>query len=223
MFVKKTTLNIVFVFVILIVIVFVFVIAGCGKADRNDPDGGGDAGCRFDSECSEGQRCNTDTGVCEPIPDSCTQDEDCTPWYCNLYSGTCQADPFDGKCNNDTECRNAFGGDYTCHPVLLNCVLPLDPGKCYVTEDCGDPDLVCDPRSNTCVEKGSACMQDSDCEPNHVCISGTCVFECQDPCESHIQCDDGKICHDGCCVANMSCTTDEDCIPPKECIAGWCQ
>jgi hypothetical protein len=206
----------------IIYIVFVVVIAGCGKADRPEPDGGTDAGCRFDSECAEGYRCNTDTGLCESVPDTCTKDGDCTPWYCNLYTNTCQEDPFTGQCQSDEECRLAVGSEYTCHPILSSCVLPLDPGKCYVTEDCANPDLVCDPRTNSCVEKGSACMQDSDCEPNHICLSGTCVFECQNPCESHIQCDDGKICHEGCCVATMSCDNDDDCLPPKVCVAGWC-
>ncbi|MFC1655158.1 hypothetical protein ACFL2F_05065 [Myxococcota bacterium] len=204
-------------------IIAVIFLAGCGKADRQDPDGGSDAGCRFDSECGEGHLCNTNTGECEPYPDSCSVDADCHLWYCNLYTNTCQADPFTGQCQNDEECRLVFGSDYTCHPVLRSCVLPLDPGKCYTSEDCANPALVCDPRTNTCVDKGTACMSDSDCEPNHVCLSGTCIFECQDPCESHVQCDGGKICHDECCVENMSCNSDEDCIPPQACVSGWCQ
>jgi len=208
-----------------IYIALIIILSGCGKADRPDPDGGsdGDAGCRFDSECGEGQRCNPDSGECEPIPDTCTGDQDCQPWYCNLYTHTCQADPFTGECQNDEECRLVFGDEYTCHPVLKDCVLSLDPGKCYISADCGNPDLVCDPRTNTCVEKGTACMQDSDCDPNNVCLSGTCIYECQIPCESHAQCDGGLICYQGCCVEHMSCDSDEDCIPPKVCVTGWCQ
>lgn len=197
--------------------------AGCGKADRPDPDGGSDAGCRFDSECGEDQRCNPDTKECEPYPDTCVGDEDCQPRYCNLYTHTCQEDPFTGECQNDEECRLVFGSEYTCHPVLRDCVLPLEPGKCYVSADCGNPDLVCDPRTNTCVEKGTACMQDSDCDPNYVCLTGTCIYECQTPCESHAQCDGGQICHQGCCVEHMSCDSTEDCIPPKVCVSGWCR
>ncbi len=209
----------------LLSIVVIMILAGCGKADRPDPDGGSDAGgeCRFDSECGEDQRCNTDTQECEPYPDTCVGDQDCRPRYCNLYTHTCQADPFTGECQNDEECRLVFGSEYTCHPVLRSCVLPLDPGKCYISEDCSSPDLVCDPRTNTCVEKGSACMQDSDCDPNHVCLSGTCIYECQTPCESHAQCDGGQICHQGCCVLHMSCDSDEDCLPPQVCVSGWCR
>ena len=59
--------------------------AGCGKADRPGPDGGSDAGCRFDSECGDDRRCNPDTRECEPYPDTCVGDEDCQPRYCNLY------------------------------------------------------------------------------------------------------------------------------------------
>ena len=94
-----------------IYIALMVLVVGCGKPDRSGPDGGGDAGCRFDSECPEGLRCNTNTGVCESIPDTCNTDEDCQPWYCNLYTETCQEDPFEGDCQNDEECRLAFGSD----------------------------------------------------------------------------------------------------------------
>ncbi|MCK5802944.1 MAG: PPC domain-containing protein, partial [Lentisphaeria bacterium] len=151
-------------------------------------------------------------------------DFDCDPKYCNLYTHTCQDEPFTGNCRSDEECQEAYGNpDYYCHPRLETCVLPLRPDECYDTQDCGDPDLVCNPKDNTCVERGTICSTDSDCNTGDVCLNGTCVFQCNSTCSVDEDCTGyDEICRNGCCVEDESCYTDYNCSAGESCINGWC-
>ncbi|MBN2497024.1 MAG: hypothetical protein JXR96_20700 [Deltaproteobacteria bacterium] len=178
--------------------------------------------CRAHSECEVGERCNPKTNQCEPFPDSCISDMDCDPKYCNLYTHTCQDEPFTGSCESDEECKQAYGEDYYCHPRLRTCVLPIGPGECYDTEDCGDPELVCNPKDNTCVERGTICTSDEDCNPGDVCINGTCVFQCESTCTIDEDCGYDEICRNGCCVEDQSCSYDWECGAGEDCVNGWC-
>lgn len=181
--------------------------------------------CRDHSDCAVEERCNPDTNKCETYPDTCETDRDCTPKYCNLYTHTCQDDPFTGECETDEECHQAFGEDYYCHPRLKNCVLPLGDGECYDTPDCDDPNLVCDLKTNTCAPRGTVCGVDSDCLADHVCINGTCVYQCppDKECVDDNDCEYGDVCRNSCCMEDQSCSSDWDCTYPEICEAGWCQ
>ncbi len=181
--------------------------------------------CRDHSDCDEEERCNPDTNKCEPYPETCEIDRDCTPRYCNLYTHECQVDPFLGDCESDEECHQAFGEEYYCHPRLYNCVLPLGEGECYDTADCDDPGLVCDLTANKCAPRGTVCGVDSDCEADHVCINGTCIYQCPPDreCADDNDCEYGDICRNGCCVEDKTCSSDYDCTYPEVCEDGWCQ
>ena len=181
--------------------------------------------CLDETYCEEEERCNLDTNKCEPYPDTCETDRDCTPRYCNLYTHECQIEPFTGECETDEECHAAFGQDYYCHPRLQNCVLPLGDGECYDTPDCDDPNLVCDLKTNTCAPRGTVCGVDSDCQADYVCINGTCVYQCppDKECVDDSTCASGEVCRNSCCVEDKSCSSDWDCTYPEICEAGWCQ
>jgi hypothetical protein len=179
--------------------------------------------CRSHSDCAAGERCNPDSQRCEPYPETCEADKHCEPKYCNLYLHTCQDEAFTGECETDTECHLAFGGEYFCHGRLHNCVLPLQDGGCYDSQDCGQADLVCDLKTNTCAPRGTVCGVDSDCNPDEACLSGVCVFSCPVACVADEDCAFGEVCWNQCCLEDQSCSSDGDCGPGEECIAGWCQ
>jgi Cys-rich repeat protein len=180
------------------------------------------AECQVHSDCGSGERCSPTARRCEPFPETCSSDSACAPRYCNLFTHTCQVDPFTGDCSLDVECQAVYGYSYYCHPRLLSCVLPLVSGECYDSEDCADPELVCNPKDNACVPLGSFCSQDSDCPQGHVCLASTCVFQCQQACQTDAECLNGFVCRNGCCIEDLSCTRDSDCPSGQVCQAGWC-
>ena len=179
--------------------------------------------CDAHTDCAIGERCNPDSHRCESYPDSCETDKECTPKYCNLYTNVCQDEPFTGVCRSHAECHLAFGEEYFCHERLQNCVLPIETGQCYDTEDCGDALLVCDLKSNTCAERGTVCGVDSDCDPNHTCMNGVCLYVCPVTCDVDEECAYGDMCRNHCCVEDQSCWDDYDCSLPNYCIDDWCQ
>ncbi len=176
--------------------------------------------CLDHSYCGSDERCNSETHRCEPFPDTCTSDDDCEPKYCNLYTHTCQDEIFDGSCTSDEECRIVYGEQYYCHPRLGNCVLPLDEGECYDTEDCGDEDLVCNPKDNTCVDRGTICVTDEDCLQSQICFNGSCIYQCENACDTNADCAGQELCRNGCC--DMPCYSDYDCLSGETCVSGWC-
>lgn len=170
-------------------------------------------GCNDNSDCADGDECNTDTHACETPP--CTGDSDCPEGRCDMA-----ADPpacVDSECSTIRPCElDENGRSQQCNEAgeceaLFACC--SEAGDCSVALDgaCEGTQLVdalsCEP--NPC---GEPCPGgDVDCGPNQFCSPNDGL--CQDGCRLE----------EGSCPEGQSC--DEDtrqcvevpCIEPGDC------
>jgi len=132
--------------------------------------------CKVDTDCaaggSSGNKC-TSFGQCWP-PTTCTTNSDCFsingPAF-GCVSGTCM---LLGPKNIGSTC-NPLAGE-GCYPpgtcINNKCVLPAGSGTCTVDSDCA-PQSLCE--SGTCVGYvGADCTSNSQCSAPNTCISNVC-------------------------------------------------
>ncbi|MEC9464894.1 MAG: hypothetical protein VX834_03865 [Myxococcota bacterium] len=154
-------------------------------------------------ECSEGQACNWQTGVCEP---TCVEDSDCVEGeFCSGITNFCtsefrcddDADCLTGSCvagvcvgcQSDTECAEGL----TC---TFGACLPNEVGSDPCAEASCDPSTeACDPLDGSCYPADGSCSGDEDCREVHDCsMFGVCT----------------------------GCEVDGDCRPDQRCILSAC-
>ncbi len=208
-------------FLLFFLIVFVF--TSCGGSET--PSGK----CTKDSQCKQGESCNTETGKCEIISFKCTNDLECKSGEtCNLSSGVCET--VSVKCTKDSECKegevcNTETGE--CEIISFECtkdsecetgeICNTDTGecedslKCRSNNDC-DPGEICNLTTQVC-EEVFICSSEQSCydhdsiwdpESNPVrCVNGECKAKA---CKSDSNCNSGKFCN----VASGEC---EDPVP----------
>lgn len=163
----------------------------------------GPAGDCIDMECSEGQECNWQTGVCEP---SCSEDTDCPEGeFCSAITQFCTPE---FRCETDADCStgSCVGGvcvgctdDTECQPGLtctFGACLPNPVGSdpCSAAE-CDPVSEACDPLDGSCYPADGSCSSDDECREVHDCsIFGVCT----------------------------GCEVDGDCRPDQRCILSAC-
>jgi len=163
----------------------------------------GPAGDCINMECSEGQSCNWQTGVCEP---NCSEDTDCPDGeFCSAITQFCtpefrcetDADCITGSCvggvcvgcTDDTDCQN--GLTCTFGACLPN---PVGSDPCSASE-CDEATEACDPLDGSCYPADGTCNSDDECREVHDCsIFGICT----------------------------GCEVDGDCRPDQRCILSAC-
>jgi hypothetical protein len=171
--------------------------------------------CTRDADC-EDKRCS-DKGTCMfgGSGPSCTQDSDCARKQCVFLGGGAVCLPGEhGQnwyCQSDADCKLPNQDQKTCQPVAF-----------------GDtPGMVCVVGGSTFTK----CSQDSDCRPNKICKSGSCILSTDSgtPCSDDADCQQ-KMCDviAGTCSPPSgfgfggSCEVDEDCLH-RICIKGFGQ
>ncbi len=146
----------------------------------------------LNSECPQGNRCNTLTSVCEEDL-GCSDDFDCSAAeVCNTGSRACvprctvetQADvcaPTEKcvgtkcvQCSTDAECGTGLKCD-----AAGKC---SSPTRCYTDRDCKVP-LVCFAQIGACVVKPPPCVSDDNCAADKRCdvSAGKCVSRACQP------------------------------------------
>ncbi len=180
-------------------------------------------GCKSDSECGAGQRC--EAGKCEAIPEKtgCTSNQDCQQGErCN--NGACQSN--DQTCTTKADCDSG----QICQNG--NCRQPVNQ-ECETSNDCARGERCV---RGKCQDTNASCSIKRDCAAKQDCINGTC----QDSetnnnnnntnsnsntngnnnqttsCKSSEDCPEGKYCNTnlGTClpsVTSSSCTEQSDC------------
>ncbi|MDB4303658.1 hypothetical protein N9934_02590, partial [Desulfosarcina sp.] len=142
----------------------------CGGINCDPCDSGSD--CELDSDCSDGNYCNSNTGVC--TKETCddvllNQDEtdlDCGGDICaRVYGQLCELDQ---GCEENSDCITN-----TCHPTLFICAEPnCDDGL----ENGDETDTDCG--GGTCIgcDTGKDCDSDSDCRVG-TCVNNECTLD----------------------------------------------
>ncbi|RKH05666.1 hypothetical protein D7V97_23605 [Corallococcus sp. CA053C] len=158
--------------------------------------------CTTDSQCSNGQRCDTVNGACVDTVPECNTADRCGPG-CSKCPGE---RPFclDGEvcvqCRTDLEC----GDGQFC--------LSGECSACTTDKRCGDRCDACDAATPFCLTDGSVqnsvcvgCVNDSDCG------SGTCdptTRTCDNTNACAMTCAEGLVCDGAACV---ECFADAHC------------
>ncbi|RKH49696.1 hypothetical protein D7V93_31570 [Corallococcus llansteffanensis] len=158
--------------------------------------------CTTDSQCSNGQRCDTVNGACVDAVPECNTADRCGPG-CSKCPGE---RPFclDGEvcvqCRTDLEC----GDGQFC--------LSGECSACTTDKRCGDRCDACDAATPFCLTDGSVqnsvcvgCVNDSDCG------SGTCdptTRTCDNTNACAVTCEEGLVCDGATCV---ECFADAHC------------
>lgn len=162
--------------------------------------------CQTDLDCNENNpcsTCNTNTGLCEPIPGCgfCLTPSDCQAFdpcsTCNLMTNTCESQP----------------GCATCE-APEDCAALEDPNNPCVTSDCINGFCV-----ESCVEGCQVCSVDTDCNVDNPCSFcdlnlGTCapISGCA-TCTDAAQCPAAPECTTVSCDANVCTYTPiPDCV-----------
>jgi len=129
--------------------------------------------------CMEEGVCNVDTGLCDYIWDSCSDDNPCTVDQCNEANGECLHSPYT-SCNDDNLCTID-----ECDPVNG---LPEDNYCEYIDVICDDGNLctddVCNEVTGTCMHPPSYCNDQNactvdGCDPVAGCVA-TEPLDCTD-------------------------------------------
>ncbi len=168
-------------------------------------------GCRADTDCPAGQRCDTAMGECvEPMPgpramlgESCEDGDDC-------QSGRCVATPEGNVCSE------------TCDW--------LSPDSCpagfycdgQTGGRCGDG--FCVPGGAGALAAGSGCSSNTDCA-SLFCLDGVCGVPC-DPGGQTDACSDGATCRrgalDGCGSCEAAAGLGDPCGSNDDCSSLFC-
>ena len=173
------------------------VLGVCVEADL------GTAGDCINMECSEGQACNWQTGVCEP---TCSEDADCPEEeFCSAITQFCTPE---FRCETDADCTtgSCVGGvcvgctDDTDCQQGLTCTFgaclpnPVGSDPCSAA-NCDEATEACDPLDGSCYPADGTCSSDDECREVHDCsIFGVCT----------------------------GCEVDGDCRPDQRCILSAC-
>ena len=205
-----------------------------------------EVGCHEEGgpECSVGERCDEQSGMCVAAALTCDFDASCSPPNTVCENGDCVP-----------SCLSAGGiscaPGTACSPQTGRCVLLRD--QCAIDADCGPPAAVCE--GGRCVPScgqnngvtcavaeiceltttgrcapGDACGTDVDCGSSDVCLATKCSLPCTSPSAS--ACAAGDVCNQtsGHCepAPQSSCNLDAECGPPTSvcdmqnnvCVAG---
>lgn len=176
-------------------------------------------GCKSDSECGAGQRC--EAGKCEAIPEKtgCTSNQDCQQGErCN--NGTCESN--DQTCTTKADCDNG--------KICLEGSCRQPPNQvCETSNDCARGERCV---RGKCQDANAPCTVKRDCGSKQNCTNGTCQDSGTNnnnnnsntngnnnqttSCKSSEDCPEGKYCNTnlGTCrpsVTSSSCTEQSDC------------
>ncbi len=94
---------------------------------------------------------------------------------------------------------------------------PANEYECEASRDCGVGEIC---HLNFCVEEGSECFLDDDCNTYEQCNGLICVEN--ETCEGESECAPDKTCSGGQCV-DRQCNSDSDCFSGLECSGGLCR
>ena len=138
------------------------------------------------SECSQGQRCNTVTTVCEEDL-GCSDDLDCgAAETCNTGSRSCVP-----RCTLETQADVCAPGEKCVVPRCVQCASDAECGpglkcdaagkcssgaRCYTDRDCKVP-LICFAQTGACLPRAPPCVSDDNCPSDQRCDvgAGKCV------------------------------------------------
>lgn len=141
---------------------------------------------------------------------NCESDADCTApgTRCNLERKECICTTNEA-CQEGSFCNGAG-------------VCQLRAG-CSTNDDCQASNTYCDILSGKCLEGqgltvGGTCGVASHCPYDSVCMGGTCQAGCFDDGDCQL----GKVCADGQCVAGL-CSNDGYCDYGERCFSGECK
>lgn len=125
-------------------------------------------GCTSDAQCPPEERCNVESGACEPRPVVCAGQECESGQWCDDFSATCMDTVPGDLCATASAC----GEGSACIPF---------------TDDNGDAALACqDPRGDL--------PAGADCEDDAACAAGYCVLgQCYSPCADHADCGSDEV------------------------------
>jgi len=146
-------------------------------------------------------------------PNSCTTDNDCKApgTRCNIELKQCICST-DEACDESEYCNRAG-------------VCQEKPG-CTRNIDCASvEDSYCDLLSGQCIlgtngEDDSGCGLDTHCKPGWTCQDKVCKPACYDEAD----CELGRICHNGMCLADTSlCADDSFCGYAERCTQDQCK
>ncbi len=121
--------------------------------------------CRGDSECRNGQRCNTD-GLCEEDP-AATSSSSSTGGTTSSQGARDAGPPLGGGCEADADCASGM-----CRAVYAGSSLKVCVRTCAQAGDCGNATAYCSPvnagaTTGLCVPRSPthcmACDADADC------------------------------------------------------------
>ena len=166
-----------------------------------EPKRGLDAECFEDADCAS-NNCDFFEKVCRvPVGSPCTP-TNCEQCMESRYGTFCSR-----KCGGDHQCNGSACAFQECVPL---CAGPVDPkclGECdfHFRAGPGSPEIYscdCDPME--CVqlyppaEPGAQCDEDSDCDPNGVCLVQDAfrIGFCSRTCSADSPCDKGQSCVD---------------------------
>lgn len=188
-------------------------------------------GCKSDSECQSGQRCDTSNGLCFPITSDCLSDNDCKEGEVCI-TGDCKIKE-GGACSSTSGCG-----------VLLKCIAnkcqPSTTVDCRADGDCAQGQTCEDQRCRG--GEGIPCKSNAECRSQFVCSKGSCSQPCQfnencvkdkeacrmrtciTTCQADGDCGDGEVCVSGFCgpKAGSTCKGDRECWVGYVCVSGKC-
>jgi hypothetical protein len=203
-------------------------LAGCGQAQDKVET----VACSQDSDCADGEKCNTISGKCRAkttstdTASSCSSSADCTSLdkpVCNATTGKCEAKSTASAgscspaCETDTVClENGPNGVAQCVP---DCRVEGQTCPSQVPT-CDESTGLCGggnsgggggtPSTSTdCRENAQACLPGQDCDPT----SGACTGDAFKSCSESGACDAGFVCIVGPNLCAPDCTAEGGSCP----------
>jgi Cys-rich repeat protein len=198
-----------------------------------------DVACTTDADCGEGQVCVL--APCAMPAIDCAPDQSCPdPMPC-VSTGTCAAEPWDGRCAADADCPAGFAcievqipcATASCAPCACACEAGAECPPCECPP-C-DTDVACEPTvEQYCQYQPKACKADADCGAGWACraeelCSGGAGCACP-PCVSGAECPacecdltptepECEVVGQWCAPAETACTADGDCPADFACVS----
>lgn len=187
--------------------------------------------CRSGEYCDPQGTCRRRLSLCEP----CTAQSKCgfsDRDGCINYGYTEGPNRCSLECQDNADCsQRPFGPGWSCDLAAGQCRFArpaagspkgeLGAG-CCASEDCKDG-LACSPTTLRCIE---GCRTDLDCNPNFVCVSGTC----RPGCARTADCPTGAVCNpttkqcqQGQCFVTGECPPENACIGASPAGPGTCR